>query len=79
LPKKGPDDGTEKTKLLLLYTGGTMGMKPNKEGALVPVPGKYDMSSRKEPLTMKGLAGHLIWTVTSSHHLNPVLKAENRS
>jgi len=56
-----------------------MGMKPNKEGALVPVPGKYDMSSRKEPLTMKGLAGHLIWTVTSSHHLNPVLKAENRS
>jgi len=30
---------SKETRLLIIYTGGTMGMKPDANGALAPVPG----------------------------------------
>lgn len=32
-------DGEEKKNVLIIYTGGTMGMKPDEDGSLAPVPG----------------------------------------
>ena len=36
-------------KVLILYTGGTMGMKPDADGALAPVPGYLTEEVKRTP------------------------------